>query len=145
MMTYTKQDTPHMSKLHRDFLHYTTIANSIALLNKRYGRSQFHMFPNELNSLLPFYNSLYERTANELSIMHPRQMVELKQSISNRIANITDCYGQHVDKKKWNFAMFKISNGLTHVRQNGTNAGNFVTTEFEILEDLVHLFEAHKI
>ena len=35
--------------------------------------------------------------------------------------------------------MLKISNGFSHVKRIGFNKGNHVTTELEILEDVLNL------
>lgn len=130
-----------MNRLYRDFIINTNTANLISLASRRRNGTQYQLYNNEINKLLQFYNSFYERSEKELSKMTYHEKEEFKKEISDRISNIKDCYSQGIDKNKWNFSMLKVCNGLSHVKKIGPNLGNIVTTELEILEDVHNLIK----
>ena len=130
-----------MNRLYRDFIINTNTANLISLASRRRNGIQYQIYNHEINKLLQFYNSFYERSEKELYKMTYNEKEEFRKEISNRISNIQDCYSQGLDKNIWNFSMLKVCNGLSHIKRIGPNVGNIVTTELEILEDVHNLIK----
>ena len=128
-----------MNRFYREFIINTNTANLISLASRRKNGTQYQLYSHEINKLLRFYNSLYERSEKELSKMTYYEKKEFKKEVSNRVTEIRNCYSQGIDKNKWNYSMLKISNGFSHVKRIGFNKGNHVTTELEILEDVLNL------
>ena len=130
-----------MNRLYRDFIINTNTANLISLASRRRNGIQYQIYNHEINKLLQFYNSFYERSEKELYKMTYNEKEEFRKEISNRISNIQDCYSQGLDKNRWNYSMLKVCNGLSHIKRIGPNVGNIVTTELEILEDVHNLIK----
>lgn len=128
-----------MNRFYREFIINTNTANLISLASRRKSGAQYQLYSHEINKLLGFYNSLYERSEKELSKMTYYEKKEFKKEINDRVKKIRNCYGQGIDKNKWDYSMLKISNGFSHVKRIGFNKGNHVTTELEILEDVLNL------
>lgn len=128
-----------MNRFYREFIINTNAANLISLASRRKSGAQYQLYSHEINKLLGFYNSFYERSEKELSKMTYYEKKEFKKEIGDRITKIRNCYDQGIDKNKWDYSMLKISNGFSHVKRIGFNKGNHVTTELEILEDVLNL------